>query len=332
MGIGLVNSGYDWWRLPNWNLPQRTVSNDTDLVVGSFANEAGERQYKVYLPKSYSPTETQRYPLVVLLHGCRESAEDFFHGSKMAEIAERDDFIILLPIQDRASNMLGCWNWFLPEHQQRNSGEPSIIAGIVNKVKNDYRVEANKIYLAGLSAGGGMTAILGACYTDLFAAIAVHSGPQFKSATTVAEAYQAMASGSSVNPAHAGELGYRCSGTQRKILPTLVFQGDRDGTVAPVNGEQVFAQFAHLNDWQDDGLHNGSIDLARVQRAEMPGQNTYDTTTHTLNANGKPLLILYSIHGLAHAWSGGDGKYPYNDPQGPSASELMWNFFKQYRR
>lgn len=315
-----------------WPWPRPTEAETISLISGRFSNEQGERQYRLYLPRSAAGTRVPARALVVLLHGCGQTPEDFLTGTKFVEVADQESFAILLPMQERSFNPLACWNWYLPEHRARNLGEASILSGMTRAVLTEQAIDSSRVYLAGFSAGAAMTSILGACFPDIFAAIGVHSGAMFQAASTLNEAFQALNNGSNVDPRTAAAAAFRCSNRLRHNLPTLIFHGDRDTVVNPRNADQVWAQFAQLNDLLDDGLDNQSVpDTATEQSTgQVPQGHAY--RTESITVGGKPLLMRYSVAGMAHAWSGGDSRVQYNDPAGPSAAQLLWAYFRQFRR
>jgi poly(hydroxyalkanoate) depolymerase family esterase len=290
------------------------VPEGARFVERSYTNGAGSRSYKLYVPSGYVG---QAVPLIVMLHGCTQNPDDFATGTRMNGLAEENTFLVAYPTQSGNANMQRCWNWFQAADQQRGRGEPSIIAGITKQVMDEYEVEEGRVYIAGMSAGGAMAAILGATYPDLYAAVGVHSGLAPGSAHDLSSAFTAMRQGGPVvaQPENTGQ--------QRKILPTIIFHGDGDTTVHPRNGERLLA---HL----DAGTRNGSSPRVNTRRGGVPGGYEYTRFTYK-DASGRDLVERWSVHGLGHAWSGGSYPGSYTDPKGPDASAEMLRFFQQHR-
>jgi poly(hydroxyalkanoate) depolymerase family esterase len=275
------------------------------FVSASFTNQAGTRDYKLYLPGGRGG---EPLPLVVMLHGCTQSPDDFAAGTRMNALAEQQRCLIAWPAQPAAANPSRCWNWFGPADQQRAHGEPSLIAGITRQVMRDHPVDPQRVYVAGLSAGGAMAAIMGRAYPDLYAAIGVHSGLACGAASDLPSALTAMRQGGGHVPA---------AGGGERILPTIVLHGDRDTTVHPRNGDQVIAQ-------------SGAPGLqATVQRGQAPGGHAYSRTVYADPA-GQAVLEQWTIHGAGHAWAGGSPAGSYTDPHGPDAAREMLRFFLEH--
>ncbi|MBO1075910.1 extracellular catalytic domain type 1 short-chain-length polyhydroxyalkanoate depolymerase [Roseomonas marmotae] len=293
--------------------PAVPVPDGARFLAGSYSSDAGSRGYKLFIPSGYAG---EAVPLVVMLHGCTQSPDDFAAGTQMNALAEEQACLIVYPGQTSSANAQKCWNWFSPGDQQRDQGEPALIAGITRQVMRDYAVDPGRVYIAGLSAGGAAAAIMAQSYPDLYAAAGVHSGLACGAARDVPSAFAAMRNGAAPQqPIRAGAAG----GSPR-IVPTIVFHGDKDGTVHPRNGDQVIAQFAMAGTRR-----------AEPQRGQVPGGHTYSRTIHT-DAAGKPLHEHWLVHGGGHAWYGGSAAGSYTDPRGPNASREMLRFFLEHPR
>jgi poly(hydroxyalkanoate) depolymerase family esterase len=275
----------------------------------SFANEAGGRTYKLYIPSSYIG---QALPLLVMLHGCAQSPDDFATGTRMNDLAEEQSFLVAYPAQARSANASRCWNWFKEGEQRRDHGEPSLIAGITRQIMRDFPIDNGRVYVAGLSAGGAAAAILGITYPDLYAGIGVHSGLACGAARDIPSAFAAMRRGGAATTV----MRHR----RESIVPTIVFHGDGDGTVNSVNGDQIISQSkaaASLEIESSQGISPGGIRFTR---------------TIQTNEAGRTLLEQWILHGAGHAWSGGSSAGSYTEPRGPDASREMVRFFLNSRQ
>ncbi|WP_407519699.1 extracellular catalytic domain type 1 short-chain-length polyhydroxyalkanoate depolymerase [Methylobacterium oryzisoli] len=266
----------------------------------SFANAEGQRAYKLYVPSGY---DGRPVPLVVMLHGCTQNPDDFAAGTGMNGVAEAETFLVAYPAQTAAANHARCWNWFVTADQRRDQGEASLIAGIARAVMAEYAVDADRVYVAGLSAGGAAAANLAAAYPDLFAAVGVHSGLCAGAAHDLPSALRAMRQG--------GE----CGSSLRDPLPTIVFHGDQDGTVHPRNGEAIIAA-------------TGATPL-REEAGVSPGGRAWRRRI-LADGRGRPAHEHWVVEGSGHAWSGGTAAGSYTDPQGPDAAREMWRFFREH--
>ena len=303
LGLG---RGLEGLTKPSVNRAPLAVPDGAQFGEHVFANQAGSREYKLYVPSGYNE---QPLPLVVMLHGCTQSPDDFAAGTRMNDLAEEATFLVAYPAQAQSANISKCWNWFSPADQQRDQGEPSLLAGITRQVMRDFRVEPGRAYIAGLSAGGAAAAIMGATYPDLYAAIGVHSGLACGAASDIPSAFAAMRQGRS-------EVG-RGNGRAGRVVPTIVFHGDRDTTVNPINGDQVIAQSKAATKLR-----------TTVTTGEAPGGLHYTCTVQT-DENGQSILEQWVLHGAGHAWSGGSTAGSYTEPRGPDASREMMRFFLQ---
>jgi len=294
--------------------PQTTVVNGQpgQFVAGTYANQAGARPYKLYIPTTYTG---QALPLVVMLHGCTQTPDDFASGTRMNALAEERQCLVLYPEQTRAANNARCWNWFKRGDQRRDQGEPEILAGMTRDVMNRYGVDSGKVYVAGLSAGGAMAAVMGTVYPELYAAVGIHSGLACGSAHDLRSAFAAMRG---MPASMAGRS--TVSRSPALVKPTIVFHGDRDKTVHPRNGERVVSQSVEQ--------HSASSIDASTERGQVPGGHAYTRTVHRDSA-GRVVLEHWLVHEGGHAWFGGNPGGSYVDPQGPEAAREMIRFFYQ---
>ena len=301
---------------------QAVVPAGGRFVERSYAGPAGGRAYKLYVPSGY--TGQEEVPLVVMLHGCTQNPDDFAAGTSMNELADTHTFLVAYPAQAQNANMQKCWNWFKASDQQRGQGEPDIIAGITRQVIEEYGVADGRVYVAGMSAGGAMAAIMGATYPDLYAAVGVHSGLAPGAAQDISSAFSAMQGRGASNahqdvPTASSEAG----------VPVIVFHGDRDTTVHPSNAEQLLAHYRTV-----DGTPGGRnaagkpVPPVAVRKGQVPDGHAYTRATQR-DADGRPIMEQWTVHGLGHAWSGGSCAGSYTDAKGPDASAEMMRFFDQ---
>jgi poly(hydroxyalkanoate) depolymerase family esterase len=275
------------------------------FVAGSFADGRSRREYKLYVP----PQAGQRpLPLVVMLHGCTQNPDDFAAGTQMNEASREQGCFVLYPAQSQQANPQRCWNWFKHSHQQRGRGEPALLAGMTRDVMARHAIDPARVYVAGLSAGGAMAAILGETYPELYAAVGVHSGLASGAATDLPSALAAMRSGGAA------------AGASRPGLPTIVFHGDADATVHPDNGRQVFVASVGPTEMEDE-----------VQHQRSARSRGYTRRVHR-SASGHVLAEHWVVHGSGHAWSGGSCEGSYTDPSGPDATAQMLRFFLEHPR
>lgn len=286
--------------------PPLEVAPGAAFLARSFACSAGSRDYRLYVP-ACSPDERQG--LVVMLHGCTQTPEDFAFGTGMNGVAEANRLLIAYPAQTAAANGSSCWNWFQPAHQGREGGEPAIIAGLTREVATEFGIAEARVFVAGLSAGGAMALVMAETHPELYAAAGVHSGLAYRAAHDAPSALAAM----------------RGQGDPLDVTPrpgakarprVIVFHGSADPTVHPSNAERIVA----ASRASDPGtplrtMPSGGDGSRAHTRAVVDGPD------------GRPALELWQIDGLGHAWSGGRSGGSFADPHGPDASAEMVRFF-----
>ena len=262
------------------------------------------RAWTLHVPESPSGT------LVAMLHGCVQPAAELAVGTRMNEAAAARGWSVLWPQQAAHANEMRCWNWYLPEHQKRGSGEPEMLATIIRE--RGYE----RVFLCGISAGAAMAATLAANYPELFSAQALHSGLPFGVASTALEGLAVMRSGEG-DPDALGALVHRTMGDRARVMPTFVVHGGRDQALHPRNGTNLARQWAVAN-----GLVLGRT--AEPVETTHSEEGRYDATAVTY---GGVAVEEWRIEPLMHAWSGGSAAATYTDPQGPDATAAILEFF-----
>lgn len=274
----------------------------------AFRHGSAEQPFHLYGPSRAAPASGR--PLILMLHGCTQDAPDFALGTRMNATAEGAGALVLYPSQARAANANGCWNWFRPEDQSANAGEPALLLAMVRQVAAFERVDARRVYVAGLSAGGAMAAVLAREYPEVFAAAGVHSGLVAGAAHSMMGALSAMKSGAKGHEPLAGT---------RPSVPLIVFHGDQDATVHPRNGEQLLRAA-------------GQQAPAQTLSGTTADGQGYTRTTVGATAAGPAHAEHWLLHGAGHAWSGGDARGSYTNAHGVDASREMLRFFLQHTR
>ncbi|WP_432404772.1 extracellular catalytic domain type 1 short-chain-length polyhydroxyalkanoate depolymerase [Wukongibacter sp. M2B1] len=296
---------------------------------GSFTSHTyGYRTYKLYVPSGYQSGIA--VPLMVMMHGGTQDPDQFATGTRMNELAEENNFIVLYPDQPTSINSGKYWSWYKSEHQSRGSEEPEVIVGMTNQVKSNYTIDDSKVFIQGLSAGAAMSVVMGVTYPDVFKGIGVHSGLEYKAAEDQTSAYLAMFTTGGPDPVEQGRVAYQEMGSYATVVPTIVFHGTSDSTVIPKNGHNVLTQWATTNDLADDGSENGTIDDTAdvTEQGQVSGGRSY--TEYTYNSDeGNLVMKKVIVDGMGHAWSGGDSAGSYTDSSGPNATQMSWDFFME---
>lgn len=283
-----------------------------------------QRDYFLYIPVTVGRGD--RAPLLVMLHGCSQDAHIFAQGSRMNELADEHRFLVLYPQQSLRANALRCWNWFEPR-AAHGAGEAAAIAALVRDVARRYPIDRSRVYVAGISAGGAMTAILALCYGALFAACAIVSGVMYRAADSALAGARAMRGGAAVPPESVADEAASRLSRKVRFVPALVIHGTHDSVVHPRNAEQIVRQFRRFAEVL--GKPPERLSDAGEQCISSEGrsyrQRDYVRSDHLL-------LRSILIDGLGHAWSGGDERFHFNDSAQPDTSRLIWDFLSMFRR
>jgi poly(hydroxyalkanoate) depolymerase family esterase len=307
--------------LPHFSLDGLTVGRPrkaleipegAQFLSRSFACAAGSRNYRLYIPRR---PQAGRRALLVMLHGGTQDANDFAAGTRMNALAEEHGFIVAYPSQSKAANASLCWNWFSPENQMRGRGEPAIIAGITREIVAEYAIDPARVFVAGLSAGGAMAAVMGATYPDLYSAVGIHSGLPYRSAADLPSAFAAMRGDARLRGRRSRKS--RGTGEDGPRIRTIVFHGDADNIVHPSNAANIVEA-----ERADESFERAEAGHA-MTRAH--------TRTVTRDKTGAVVVEQWLVHGSGHAWSGGSPDGTYTDPHGPDASQEMLRFFFEER-
>lgn len=282
------------------------------FIEKSYTNTDGTRPYKLFIPSSYTG---QAVPLILMLHGCSQNADNFSIGTRMNMLAEETPFLVAYPEQGNAANNSKCWNWFQQENQHRGRGEPSLIAGITQQIMRDYHVDTRRVYIAGLSSGGAMAAIMAATYPDLYAAVGVHSGLAYGAAHDLPSAFAAMNQGTT-----------QPTRPLKEPIPIIIFHGDRDTTVAPANADALLDQWL-----QAASRVQRTTPTVTIERGQVKHGHAYTRALYQ-NRKGHILIERWTVHQAGHAWFGGNPRGSYTDSRGPDASAAMLRFFNQHAK
>jgi poly(hydroxyalkanoate) depolymerase family esterase len=280
------------------------------------------RDYQLFVPRHRNGAALR--PLVVMLHGCRQRPRVFAAGTRMNRLAAKEGFLVLYPAQGWFANPMRCWSWFDPA-VLRGNGEAAIVVAMIREIASLHAVDPERIYVAGMSSGGALANVLATRYGGLFAASATHSGIMFGGAASLWSASHAMADGSAASPEHTISAA-RLGRVRRDFVPTLVIQGDADDTVHPANAKQIEAQ--SVASYGNAYPENETI-TTRASEHSRAGRR-YSIQEHVVR--GRAIVVRIIVEGLGHAWSGGDARYPFNDPAGPDATSMIWRFLSAHRR
>ncbi len=303
--IGMATEGCAQQRLPD------EIPAAGRVDTGTFSGPEGTRAYRLHLPPGGNGAAR---PLLVLLHGCTQTAEDFARGAGLDALADASGMLVLYPEQPASANPLRCWNWFDAAHQQRGAGEPALLAAMTADVAARHGADPRRVYVAGVSAGAAMALVLAAGYPERFAAAGAHSGVPLRAANP-ATALQVMRTGGIGDPAalraaHGGAPPAR-------LVPLIVVHGAADAVVHVANARATFDQWT-------GAARSAGLTLELASDSAEAGGLSYRRTT--AGAPAAPLVELWVVDELGHAWSGGNPAGSYADPRGPSAARELLRF------
>lgn len=293
-------------KTPATSRAKSTVLRGAAFETGTHTSAFGTRSYMLYVP-TLAKAASDQLPMIVMLHGCGQSPQDFARGTGMNILAEEFGFTVLYPAQARKAQRYSCWNWFKRGDQARDAGEPALIASMTCHIIAEQNVDPAKIYIAGLSAGASTALIAATAYPDIFAAVGVHSGLAVGAAHDAVSAARAM---------QAGVPGQRHTAQ----MPTIIFHGEADKVVNPRNGRFVAIRALEPYNHLDRSEKTGRV----------PDGREYTQTRHRVG-KGRSYVEHWVVHGSGHAWSGGNATGSYTDPKGPDASREMVRFFLRHR-
>jgi poly(hydroxyalkanoate) depolymerase family esterase len=282
---------------------------------GSLVNHL---QYGLYLPAG---KPLKHVPLVVMLHGCKQSIDEFAEGTRMNLLADRYGFAVVYPEQSKHAHAHRCWHWY-DDTDRAGRAEARSVVSLVDALVQSYGFDPERVYVAGLSAGAGLATLLALHFPDRFAAVALHSGPAFGEAHSGITAMDVMRRGTRQDPVTLVDA--LADVTSYPGMPAIILQGESDHVVSPVNAEQLTEQFLRLN---------GIVDAQGVRKVgDVKEDRKATVITRDYTRGGRRVVRLCRVQGLGHAWSGGDDAVPFHSSKGPDASSLLWDFFRHQRR
>jgi len=287
-------------------------------VVGTQPLLIPRRRFRLYVPRGW--TRGTPAPLVALIHGCQQTAEEFAQGTRVEALADRIGALVLMPRQKRTANPYRCWNWF-DRRTANGKGEAAIVAAMIRKVLRRYRADPAHVVAAGISSGAGLAAILGVRFSGLVRGVVAHSGIACGAAASAFTALTVMKLGPETDVAAIAADARRHADTDAPVR-LLAVQGSDDAVVAPRNAAALARQYLALNGVDVPG--GAATTLPPPDRDDRDATDpTRVVRVREWSRDGRPLVRLVEVEGLGHAWSGGDATLPYNDATAPDATAML---------
>ena len=296
------------------------------FVDGAFTSDAGTRRWRLWVPSGYDAAT--RHALVVMLHGCTQDPDDLARGTRVTEHADRRGVLVLLPEQPASANVKKCWNWYDPANQQRDAGEPALIAGMTRQVMGDWSVDPQRVYLGGISAGAAMAALVVVAYPDVYAAVALHSGIPYRAAANVMEGVSAMTTGAPDTPRLA-RAAYEAMGARARPIPAIIVQGAADPVVKPINALHTRDLWLAMNAFARGAKPEATPSRVTPTRRAERQVGGLDAVTECYGSGAAASeceVETLTIAGLGHAWSGGSKLGTFTDERGPDATAEILRF------
>ncbi|MFA9417263.1 PHB depolymerase family esterase [Natrinema sp. HArc-T2] len=308
----------------------RSAISKTGADDGTFLHRKhDDRSYRLYVPPDYDPDEP--VPLLVLLHGCRQTPTAFAAATGMNEVAADETFLVAYPKQSIFGNPLRCWNWYDDADATRGNGELAWLADLTRSVTAEFAVDADRVYVAGLSAGGSMAARALVEYADLFAAAGVHSGPAYDAVGSTVAALSQMYRGDGQGGLEAGIEAYEAMEERSRAIPTIVFHGTDDDVVDVTNARQLTEGTLRASHLGVDG-NEQTLEI-EPDRVETGTSGPYEYARRQYHDGTGTLVVEeWLVDGMGHAWAGGSPDEQFTAPDGPDASRLLWEFVSEYER
>jgi len=313
--------------------PGKWSTGQFTCVPEPYEGHVTRMTYWLYLPEHVPATATRHgLPLLVMLHGCHQSATQFARGTRMNHHAERKGYAVLYPQQSLSVQAQRCWRWYNPT-VQHGGGETAALAQLIDMICTQQFIDRRRIYACGISAGAGMAAILALNHPELIAAVGLHSGPVFGAGRNAVEGLRVMRQGSVIAAHSAIDRVLERRATLRPEIrplppmPALLIHGHDDHVVASVNQQQLAQQWLKLN-----GMPHAAVADSVTVKPHGRGSSRSSHEIQEYLLDRKPILRVVRIGGLGHAWSGGDSSERFTSKTGPDSSRMMIDFFSKHRR